>query len=80
MRYTFTSESEVIDITDSIILKDIKARLQSGDRQVTLKFTNKEDKSKESSGIDRENNSNKKNKSKKGSKIDRENNSKNKNN
>ena len=45
-----------------------------------LKFTNKEDKSKKGSKINRENNSNKKNKSKKSSKIDRENDSKNKNN
>jgi hypothetical protein len=43
---------------------------------VILKFTNKEDKSKEGSGIDKENNGDKENKSKKGSRIDRENNSK----
>ena len=46
---------------DSIILKDIKAHLRSRDRQVTLKFTNKEDKSKEGSKIDRENNNKDKN-------------------
>ena len=45
-----------------------------------LEFTNKEDKSKEGSGIYGENNSNKKNKSREGSKIDRENDGKNKNN
>ena len=42
---------------DSTILKDIKARLWSGDRLVILKFANKKDKSREGSGIDRENNS-----------------------
>ena len=47
---------------------------------MTLEFANKENKSREGSGIDRENNSNKKDKSKKGSKIDRENNGKNKDN
>ena len=47
---------------------------------MTLKFANKEDKSREGSGIDRENNSNKKDKSREGNKIDRENNNKNKNN
>jgi len=41
---------------DSAILEDIKARLQSGDRWVTLEFTNKEDKSKEGSGINKKNN------------------------
>ena len=80
LQYTFTSKSEVIDITDSTILKNIKARLQSGDRQVILKFTNKKDKSREGSRTDRENNNNKKDNSKKSSKIDRENDGKNKNN
>jgi hypothetical protein len=47
---------------------------------VTLKFANKEDKSREGSRIDRENNSDKEDKSKEGSKIDRENNSKSKDN
>ena len=47
---------------------------------MTLEFTNKEDKSREGSRINRENNSDKKNKSRKGSKIDRENNGENKNN
>ena len=47
---------------------------------MTLKFANKENESKKSSRIDRENNSNKKNKSREGSKTDRENNSKNKDN
>ena len=56
MRYTFTSKSKVIDIIDSAILEDIKARLRSGDRLVILEFANKEDKSREGSGIDRENN------------------------
>ena len=60
---------------DSTILKDIKARLQSGDGRVTLELTNKEDKSREGSRIDRENNSNKEDKSRKGSRIDKENNS-----
>ena len=57
MRYTFTGKSKVIDIIDSAILEDIKARLRSRDRLVILKFANKEDKSREGSGIDRENNS-----------------------
>jgi hypothetical protein len=47
---------------------------------VTLKFANKENKSREGSRIDRENNGDKKDKSKEGSRIDRENNSKSKNN
>ena len=42
---------------DSTILEGIKARLRSRDRLVILEFTNKEDKSGEGSGIDRENNS-----------------------
>ena len=45
-----------------------------------LEFTNKEDKSKEGSKINRENNSDKKDKSREGSKINGENNGKNKNN
>ena len=45
-----------------------------------LEFTNKKNKSKEGSGIDRENNSDKEDKSREGSKTDGENNSKNKNN
>jgi len=57
LRYTFAGESKVIDIIDNTILEDIKARLRSGDRLVTLEFADKEDKSKEGSGIDRENNS-----------------------
>ena len=57
MRYTFASESKVIDITDSAILEDIKARLRSRDRPIILEFANKEDKSREGSKIDRENNS-----------------------
>jgi hypothetical protein len=47
---------------------------------VTLKFTNKEDKSRKGSRINGENNSNKEDKSRENSKTDRENNSKNKNN
>jgi hypothetical protein len=43
---------------------------------VILEFANKKDKSREGSGIDRENNSDEEDKSRKGSKIDRENNSK----
>jgi len=77
LRYTFAGESKVIDIMDSTILKDIKARLRSGDRLVILEFANKEDKSRKGSGINRENNGNKEDKSREGSKIDGENNSKN---
>ena len=73
MRCIFAGESKVIDITDSAILEDIKARLQSGDRRVILELTNKEDKSREGSGIDRENNSNKEDKNREGSGINREN-------
>jgi len=80
LRYTFANKSKVIDITDSAILKDIKARLRSGDRLVILEFTNKEDKSREGSGIDRENNSDEEDKSKEGSEIDRENDGENKDN
>ena len=61
MRYTFAGESKVINITDSTILEGIKARLRSGDRLVTLEFTNKEDKSKKGSKIDKENNNKNKN-------------------
>jgi hypothetical protein len=43
---------------------------------VTLEFANKEDKSKEGSGIDGENDGDKEDESKKGSRIDRENDSK----
>ena len=57
MRYTFAGKSKVIDITDSTILEGIKARLQSRNRQVTLEFANKEDKSKKGSRINGENNS-----------------------
>ena len=78
MRYTFAGKSKVIDITDSAILEDIKAHLRGGDRLVILEFTNKEDKSREGRGIDRENNSDKEDKSREGSRIDRENNSENK--
>ena len=60
---------------DSTILEDIKARLRSGDRLVILEFTNKEDKSREGRGIDRENNGDKEDKSREGNRIDRENNS-----
>ena len=54
MRYTFTGESKVIDIIDSTILEDIKARLRSRDRRVILELANEEDKSREGSGIDGE--------------------------
>ena len=74
MWYTFAGKSKVINIIDNTILKNIKAYLRSGDRRVILKFTNKKDKSKESSKIDRENNSNKENKSRESSKINKENN------
>ena len=65
---------------NNTILKDIKARLQSKNRRVILKFTNKKDKSKEGSGINRENNNNKKDNSRENNKIDRENDSEDKNN
>ena len=65
---------------DSTVLEDIKARLQNRDRLVTLEFADKEDKSKEGSKIDRENNSNKEDKSREGSRIDGENDGKNKDN
>ena len=77
MRYTFTSKFKVIDIINSAILEDIKAYLRSRDRLVILEFINKEDKSREGSRINRENNSNKEDKSREGSGIDRENNNKN---
>ena len=47
LQYIFTNKSKFIDIIDSIILKGIKARLQSRDRQVTLEFANKKDKNKQ---------------------------------
>ena len=47
---------------------------------MTLEFTNKEDKSKKGSRINRENNSDKENKSREGSKTDGENDGKNKDN
>ena len=56
MRYSFAGKSKVIDIIDSAILEGIKARLQSRDRPVILEFTNEEDKSREGSRIDGENN------------------------
>jgi hypothetical protein len=71
----FANKFKVINIINSAILEDIKARLRSGDRLVILKFANKEDKSKEGRGIDRENNGDKEDKSREGNKIDRENNS-----
>ena len=80
LQYTFASKFKVINIINNTILEDIKARLRSGNRRVTLEFTNKEDKSREGSGIDRENNGNKKNKSKEDSGINGKNNNKNKNN
>jgi hypothetical protein len=45
---------------------------------MTLEFANKEDKSRESSRIDRENNGNKEDKSREGSRINRKNNNKSK--
>jgi len=80
LQYIFAGESEVIDITDSAVLEDIKARLRSGDGRVILELADKEDKSREGSGIDRENNSNKENKNREGSGINGENNGKNKDN
>ena len=80
MYCTFAGKSEVIDIIDSTVLEDIKAYLRSRDRQVILEFTDEEDKSRDGSRIDRENDGNKEDKSKEGSRIDRENNSKNKDN
>ena len=56
MRYTFAGESKVIDIIDNAVLEGIKARLWSRDRLVTLEFTDEEDKSREGSKIDKENN------------------------
>ena len=47
---------------------------------MTLEFANKEDKSREGSGIDRENNSDKEDKSREGSGINKENNGENKDN
>ncbi len=41
---------------DSAVLEDIKACLRSGDGWVILEFADKEDESKEGSGIDGENN------------------------
>ena len=41
---------------DSAILEGIKACLRSRDRLVILEFAKEEDKSREGSGIDRENN------------------------
>ena len=52
----FASKSKVIYIINSVVLEGIKARLRNGDRLVILKFVNKEDKSKEGSEIDKENN------------------------
>jgi hypothetical protein len=63
---------------DSAILEDIKARLRSGDRLVILEFANEEDKSREGSGINRENDSDEEDKSREGSRIDRENDGENK--
>jgi len=80
LRCIFAGKSEVIDITDSAILEDIKARLRSGDRWVILELTNKEDKSREGSGIDRENNSDEEDKNREGSRINRENNGENEDN
>jgi len=80
LRYTFAGESKVIDITNSAILEDIKARLRSRDGWVILELANKEDKSREGSGIDRENNSNEEDKNREGSGINGENNSENEDN
>ena len=73
MRYIFTSKSKVIDITDSTILEDIKARLRSGGGRVTLEFADEEDESREGSGIDGENDSDEEDESREGSGIDGEN-------
>ena len=74
LQCTFTGKSKIINIIDSTILKDIKAYLRSRDGQVILGFTNKENKSREGSGIDRENNGDEEDKSREGSGRDRENN------
>ena len=74
MQCIFAGKFEVINIINNTVLEDIKACLWSKDRQVILKFANKENKSKKGSGIDRENNGNKEDNSKEGSKIDGENN------
>ena len=57
MRCTFANKFKVINIIDSAALKNIKVRLWSGNKLIILKFINKEDESKEGSGIDRENDS-----------------------
>jgi len=57
LRCIFVSEFKVIDIIDNAVLKNIKARLWSGDRLVILEFVNKEDESRKGSGIDGENDS-----------------------
>ena len=63
---------------DSAILEDIKARLQSRDGWVILELVNEEDKSREGSKINRENDSDEEDKNREGSRINRENNGKNK--
>jgi hypothetical protein len=73
LRCTFAGESEVIDITDSAVLEDIKARLRSGDGPVTLEFADEEDESREGRGIDGENDGDEEDKSREGSGIDGEN-------
>jgi len=73
LRCTFAGESEVIDITDSAVLEDIKARLRSGGGRVTLEFADEEDESREGSGIDGENDSDEEDESREGSGIDGEN-------
>jgi hypothetical protein len=80
LQCTFAGKSKVINIINSTILENIKARLRSRDRWVTLEFANKENKSIENSKIDRENNGDKEDKSREGSRINRENNSKSKDN
>ena len=57
MRCIFAGKSKVINIIDNTILKDIKARLRSGNGQVTLEFTDKKDESREGNKINGENDS-----------------------
>ena len=73
LRCTFAGESEVIDITDSAVLEDIKARLRSGDGRVILELADEEDESREGSGIDGENDSDEEDENREGSGIDGEN-------
>ena len=52
----FASEFKVIDIINSAVLKGIKACLRNGNGLIILEFADKEDKSREGSEINKENN------------------------